>query len=120
MTPATTPTASPAASGGLLPARPLAAQAHALRATAAFIERTGLAGLSVTADDDGIYITVPRSAGSPAARAGTVTYLAALIGAPCPERRDYRSWTWVATSGRIAGHHARISTTIEPDEQETA
>jgi hypothetical protein len=114
MNPATTSAA------GLLPARPLAAQAHALRAAAAFIERTGLAGLSVTADDDGICITVPRAAGSPAARAGTVTYLAALTGAPCPQRRDYPSWAWVSTSGRIAGHHARISTTIEPDEQETA
>jgi len=106
--------------GGLLPARPLAAQAHALCAAAAFIERTGLAGLAVTADRDGIYITVPRTAGRPAARARTVTYLAALTGAPSPQRQDHRSWTWVSTSGRIAGHHARISTTIEPDEQETA
>ena len=32
-------TAATASSGGLLPARPLAAQAHALRAAAAFIER---------------------------------------------------------------------------------
>jgi hypothetical protein len=111
---------TPATSGGLLPARPLAAQAHALRAAAAFIERTGVAGLSVTADGDGIAIIVPRSAGSPAARAGTVTYLAALAGAPCPQRTGYRAWAWVSTSGRIAGHHARISTTIEPDEQETA
>ena len=105
---------------GLLPPRPLAAQAHALRAAAAFIERTGLAGLSVTAGDDGITISVPRRMGSPANPAGAVTFLAAATGAPCPQRRNYRSWTWVSTSGRIAGHHARISTTIEPDEQETA
>jgi hypothetical protein len=119
MTPATT-SAAGQDGAGLLPARPLAAQAHALRAAAAFIERTGLKGLSVTADSDGIYISVPRSAGSPATRTGTVTYLAVLTGAPCPRRRDHQAWAWVATSGRIAGHDAHISTTIEPGEQETA
>ena len=39
-----------AAGGGLLPARPLAAQAHALRAAAAFIEQAGIPGLSLTID----------------------------------------------------------------------
>jgi hypothetical protein len=112
-------TAAPQA-GGLVPARPLAAQAHALRAAAAFIERTGVAGLSVSADGDGITIIVPRSAGTPAARAGAVTYLAVLAGAPRPERSDCRSWAWISASGRIAGHDARITTTIDPDEQETA
>jgi hypothetical protein len=106
-------------SGGLVPARPLAAQAHALRAAASFIERTGLPGLSVSADGDAIIIVVPRAAGTPAARAGAVTYLAALAGAPCPERSSYRSWAWISASGRIAGHDARITTTIDPDEQET-
>jgi hypothetical protein len=112
-------TAAPQA-GGLVPARPLAAQAHALRAAAAFIERTGLPGLSVCAGSDGITIIVPRSAGSPAKRAAAVAYLAALAGAPRPERSDYRSWAWVSASGRIAGHDACISTTIDHDEQETA
>ena len=120
MTPATTPAAAPGTGGGLFPARPLAVQAHALRAAAAFIERTGLAGLSVTASDDGIAITVPRFAGSPAARTAAVTYLAVLTGAPCPRRRDYQSWAWISTSGCIAGHDAHIHTTIEPDELDTA
>ena len=87
VTPATTHAAAPGTGGGLFPARPLAAQAHALRAAAAFIERTGLAGLSVTASDDGITITGPRCAGMPAARTAAVTYLAASPGAPCPRRR---------------------------------
>ncbi len=104
--------------GGLLPARPLAAQAHALRAAAAFIERTGLAGLSVTAGDDGaIIISVPRHAGPPAARTTAVTFLAATIGAHGPARTVYRSWAWVSATGTIAGHDARITTTIEPGEQ---
>ena len=90
MTPATT-SAAGQDGAGLLPARPLAAQAHALRAAAAFIERTGLKGLSVTADSDGIYISVPRSAGSPATRTGTVTYLAVLTGAPCPQRTGHQA-----------------------------
>src|SRR2546425_184509 len=64
---------------GLLPARPLAAQAHALRAAARFLERTGMAGLSVTADDDGLLIiSVPQHAGTPPARTAAVAVLAAL------------------------------------------
>ena len=43
--------AQDAGAGGLLPARPLAAQAHALRAAAAFIEQAGIPGLSLTVDD---------------------------------------------------------------------
>ena len=53
--------------GGLLPARPLAAQAHALRAAAAFIERAGIPGLSLTVDDERITIQVPAAPGRPAA-----------------------------------------------------
>jgi hypothetical protein len=102
---------------GLLPARPLAAQAHALRAAAAFIERTGLAGLSVTADADGIIITVPRQLGAPATRIVAVTFLAATIGGTRPARTQYRAWAWVSAAGTIAGHDARITTTIEPGEQ---
>ena len=102
---------------GLLPARPLAAQAHALRATAAFIERTGLAGLSVTADAGGIIISVPRHTGTPAARATAVAFLAATIGGTRPARTEYRSWAWVSATGTIAGHDARVTTTIEPGEE---
>ena len=62
-----------AASGGLIPARPLAAQAHALRAAAAFIEQAGIPGLSLTIHENQITIQVPaalaaRPAGQPPSR----------------------------------------------------
>ena len=64
----TTATASTGGSG-LLPARPLAAQAHALRAAAAFIEQAGIAGLSLTIDPGQITIQVPVDlAGQPGSR----------------------------------------------------
>jgi hypothetical protein len=113
-------TTAPASGGGLLPSRPLAAQAHALRAAAAFIERTGLPGLSVSAGDDGITIIVPRSAGPAASRAGAVTYLAALTGAPRPQRSEHRSLAWISATGRIAGHDACILTTFDHGEQESS
>ena len=94
----------------------MAAQAHAPRA-AALIERTGLAGLSVTADAAGAIITVSRQLGSPAARIEAVTFLAATIGGTRPARTEYRIWAWVSATGRIAGHDARITTTIEPGEE---
>jgi hypothetical protein len=65
---------------GLLPARPLAAQAHALRAAAAFIEQAGIPGLSLTVDDDQITIQVPESLAGPAGRTAAVTLLAAAAG----------------------------------------
>src|SRR6266545_1297686 len=82
-----------AARPGLLPARPPAAQAHALRAAAQFLERTGMAGLSVTADDDGLLIiSVPQHAGNPPARIATVAFLAAAIGAPAPPAPYSAPW----------------------------
>ena len=66
--------------GGLLPARPLAAQAHALRAAAAFIERASIPGLSLTVDDERITIQVPGGLRGPASRAAAVTRLAAAAG----------------------------------------
>jgi hypothetical protein len=68
------------AGGGLLPARPLAAQAHALRAAAAFIEQAGIPGLSLTVDEGQIVIQVPASLAGPAARTAAVTMLAAAAG----------------------------------------
>jgi len=104
---------------GLLPARPLAAQAHALRGAAQFLERTGIAGLPVTADDDGLLIiSVPQHAGPPPARTATVAVLAAAIGAPAPARTVFRSLAWVAATGTIAGHRARVTTTIDQQEEQ--
>ena len=54
-----TAAAAGAAGGGLLPARPLAAQAHALHAAAVFIEQADIPGLSLTIDDEQIVIQVP-------------------------------------------------------------
>ena len=54
--------------GGLLPARPLAALAHALRAAAAFVEQAGIPGLSLTVDEGQITIQVPAALAGPASR----------------------------------------------------
>jgi hypothetical protein len=102
--------------GGLIPARPLAAQAHALRAAAQFIERTGLAGLSVTADAHGIGISVPARFGGPAARIAAVTFLAAVLGSQ-PVRRQTRAFALISAAGQIAGHDAQVITSIDVQEQ---
>jgi hypothetical protein len=97
-----------------------ASQAHALRAAAALIERTGLAGLSVTAEDSQIDIWVPRHAGTAAVRTASVTAVAGAIGAPAPACTPYPSGIWVASAGLIAGHRTRVITTISTTEEETA
>lgn len=100
-------------SGGLLPTRPLAAQAHALRAAAAFLEHVGIPGLSLTIDDDQITIQVPVDLGSPASRTAAVTRLAAAAsGHPTPDPRPGPTRGWIRASGQIAGHHVRIFTAI--------
>jgi hypothetical protein len=112
---ATTTTPDPVTGDGLLvPARPLAAQAHALRAAAALIERAGIAGLSLTIDPDQITIQVPASLAAPAVRVAAVTLLAAATGGraachtrPGPDRG------WVFADGQAAGHPVRIFTPIE-------
>ena len=115
MTPATT--AAPAAAlagGGLMPARPLAAQAHALRATAALIEQAGIAGLSLTIDPDQITIQVPASLASPAARTAAVVLLAAATGGQAAaSTRPGPTRGWVFADGQAAGHPVRIFTPIE-------
>src|SRR2546430_1254244 len=69
-----------AGGSGLLPARPLAAQAHALRSAACFIEQAGIAGLHLTIDEGQITIQVPVCLAGPASRAAAVTLLAAAAG----------------------------------------
>ena len=102
------------ASGGLIPARPLAAQAHALRAAAAFIEQAGIPGLSLTIDEDQITIQVPsrdlacRRAGQPRLRRRPP-----LPGRPGGPRHPPRHDPRLDQRRRAdRGHHARIFTAI--------
>jgi hypothetical protein len=55
------------AAGSMIPVRPLAAQAHALHAAAAFIERAGISGLCLTVSQD----RGGRQAGRRGGRAGS-------------------------------------------------
>ena len=105
-----------AASGGLLPARPLAAQAHALRAAAVFIEQAGIPGLSLTVDESQITIQVPADLAGPASRTAAVTLLAAAAdGRAARDTRPGPTRGWIRAEGQIAGHHVRIFTaTTEP------
>lgn len=105
----TTTTSTPA-SGGLLPARPLAAQAHALRAAAALIEQAGIAGLSLTVGQQ-ITIQVPAHLAGPAARAAAVAVLATATGGQAVrETRPGPTCGWVFADGQIAGHPVQIFT----------
>lgn len=70
-TTATTAATATTADAAVIPARPVAAQAHALRAAAALIERAGIAGLSLTIDNE-ITIQVPVHLAGPAARTAAV------------------------------------------------
>jgi len=99
---------------GLIPARPLAAQAHALRAAASLIERAGIAGLSLTVDDDRITIQVPERLAAPAGRAAAVARLAAATGGQAARQaRPGPTCGWVFADGQLAGHAVRIFTAIE-------
>jgi hypothetical protein len=113
MTTATASTPVPAAGGGLLPARPLAAQAHALRAAAAFIEQAGVPGLSLTIDEGQITIQVPVHLAGPASRQAAVTRLAAAAGGlAARDTRPGPTRGWISATGQIAGHHVRIFTAV--------
>jgi hypothetical protein len=103
-----------AGSAGLLPARPLAAQAHALRAAAAFIEQAGIPGLSLTIDQDQITIQVPVHLAGPASRAAAVTLLAEAAGGQAARvARPGPTCGWIRAEGQIAGHDVRIFTARE-------
>jgi hypothetical protein len=117
MTPAAASTSQSSGppAGGPVPARPLAAQAHALRAAAAFIECAGIAGLSLTIDPDRITIQVPECLAGPACRATAVAHLAATAGgrAARDTAPGSRIRGWVLGDGEVAGHAVRIFTPIE-------
>jgi hypothetical protein len=109
-------TAAPDPSAGdglLIPARPLAAQAHALRAAAALIERAGIAGLSLTIDDE-ITIQVPASLAGPGARTAAVARLAAATGAQAARNtRPGQTCGWVRADGQLAGHRVHVFTPVQ-------
>jgi hypothetical protein len=96
------------AAGALIPARPLAAQAHALRAAAALIERAGIPGLHLTIYLGQITIQVPSDLAGPDARTAAVSLLAAAAGGQAAA--DGR---WVRADGDLAGHPVHVFTPIE-------
>lgn len=99
--------------GELLPTRPLAAHAHALRAAAAFIEHAGISGLSLTINTGLITIQVPADLAGPDARTAAVTRLAAAAGTQAVrDTRPGLTRGWITADGLIAGHPAHIFTPI--------
>lgn len=90
-----------------------ATTAAAMRATAALIESTGIAGLSVTCNDELITIQIGQDLGDAAARAALVARLAAAIDA-IAVRADSATGTtsWVRADGAIGGLQVRIFTAI--------
>jgi hypothetical protein len=108
-----TTTAGQPAGQDLVPARPLAAQAHALRAAAVLLEQAGIAGLSVTISRREILIQVPERLGSLPARAAVVARLADLAGGQAEvETRPGQTFGWVHADGHAAGHEVHIFTPI--------
>jgi hypothetical protein len=100
-------------------AGPLAAQAHALRAAAAFIERTAMAHLTIAVRDDGtITIFVEPGAGPAAARAQAVAVLAARTSAGGLARTAEATWecAYAVSPGQLGGHDVRITTYISKRE----
>ena len=92
----------------------VATTATAMRAAAALIESTGIAGLSVTCDDDRISVQVCEQLGDAAHRAHLVARLAAQVGATAV-RADAttRSTAWVQADGGIGGLAVHIYTVID-------
>lgn len=113
------PTASdtPARNAGgaaVLPARRVAAQAHALRVAAALVERAGVAGLSVVVNEDRITIQVPAHLAGPAARAGAVAVLATALGArPSCDTNTGGTRGWVIADADLAGHDVHVFTLMQ-------
>jgi hypothetical protein len=81
-----------------------AVTAAAMRAAAAIIEESALAGLSVTCTSDQITVQVCEHAGDPAGRAAQVAVLAQIAGT-LPYQRDSRTsaWTQVTACGQVRG-----------------
>jgi hypothetical protein len=88
----------------MIPARPLAAQAHALRAAAIFIAHAGIR-LSLSLDEDRITIQVPAALAGLDTRIAAVARLAAAAGGQPAARAR-----WVTADGDLAGHQVHIFT----------
>jgi hypothetical protein len=93
------------AGSAVVPARPLAAQAHALRATAMFIEHAGISGLPLSADEDRITIQMPAALAGLDARIAAVARLAAAAGGQAAAHAGR-----VTADGDLAGHAVLIFT----------
>lgn len=93
------------APGAPVPARPLAAQVHALHAAAAFIEHAGIPGLSLTIDGDRVSIQIPADLAGQGARTAAVALLAAAAGGHATA-----AGRWVTADGEVAGHPLHIFT----------
>src|SRR5262245_12749685 len=86
----------------------------AMRAAAALIESTAIAGLSVTCDDSQISIQVGEHLGDAASRAALVTRLAAALGTTAVRADSPASpLAWVRADGAISGLPARVFTAID-------
>ena len=88
-----------------IPARPLAAQVHALHSAAAFIERAGIPGLHLTIYQGRITIQVPTDLAGPDTRTAAVAMLAAAAGGHASAGRR-----WVTADADLAGHEVHIFT----------
>jgi hypothetical protein len=95
--------------GAMVPARPVAAQAHALRAAAVFIEHAGISGLSLTVTQDRVTIQVPADLAGLDARIAAVARLAAAAGGQAAAGAG-----WVTADGDLAGHPVHIFTPARP------
>lgn len=91
--------------GGMIPARPLAAQVHALHAAAVFIEHAGISGLCLSVSADRITIQVPADLARLETRTAAVARLAAAAGGQASAARG-----WVTADGDLAGHPVHIFT----------
>jgi hypothetical protein len=109
----TSPTTTTTAAGAAVASPDLAEQAHALHQAADLLTQAGLAGLTLTFNDDKITIQVGAELGEPADRTAMVTHLAAIVGTRS------RRWggtgptaNWLIADGLWAGHLVHIFTAI--------
>jgi hypothetical protein len=110
-----TMTATTTSAGGAVPVLgQIATTTAAMRAAAALIESTAIAGLSVTCDGNQISIQVGEHLGDAASRAALVTRLAAAIGT-IAVRADSPAGpcAWVRADGAISGLPVRVFTPVD-------
>ena len=91
-----------------------AVTAAAMRAAAAIIEESAVAGLSVTCDSGHISVQVCEHAGDPAGRAAQVALLAQIAGTAAYQH-DSRTtaWTQIRACGHARGIPVDVFTTVQ-------